>query len=647
MKTVSEKLHQMRICMKKYHMSAYIVCTNDFHGSEYVGAYFRTREYLSGFTGSAGTLVITERECLLWTDGRYFLQAESELCGTEIKLMKQGQEGFPDIEDYLYDFLKTGDVIGFDGRTVSIAFVNRLKKKLDSKQISYKGDKDVADEVWDDRPAMSKKPVWLLDDRYTGSTCREKLARIREKMKACGADYFVVTALDEIAWITNLRGNDVKYNPVFLSYLIVGRNKAVLYLDEKILQQKTEDNRKAGFGKNIEMDIMSYLQSNQIQIRPYDSIYGDLAGIHETGKEEKKPAEVPEKSFTEQKKISAEASTEALDKTVRVLLDFDSANDRIMCSLNKRIVVINRRSPVMELKAVKNKVECENIRAAHLKDGVAVTRFIYWLKQNVGKQKITELDAAAKLQQFRREQKNYIEDSFATIAAYGPHGAIVHYEPTEKTDIPLKKEGLLLVDSGAHYLEGTTDVTRTIALGKLSKKEKQAYTLVLSGHLRLGAVMFLYGTRGENLDYVAREPLWKQGLDYHHGTGHGVGNVLNVHEGPNKISWKLSENRPASCVLEEGMITSNEPGFYLAGEFGIRHESLVLCRKNIKNEYGQFMSFETLTYVPFDREAVDKNSMTKQDIELFNRYQQNVYKEISPYLEEAEKNWLYEETREL
>ena len=595
MSTVVERLGALRALMKEKNIQAYIICTDDFHGSEYVGDYFKARAFMSGFTGSAGTLVVLPDEAGLWTDGRYFLQGAAQLEGSTITLMKMGEEGVPTIAEFLADKLEDGSNIGFDGRTVTDAFMGRITESIKGRNMSYVCGEDLVDKVWTDRPALSKEPVWELSVEYTGMSREEKLAKIRESMKKEGADLLVLTALDDIAWLLNLRGNDVAYNPVFLSYMTMTADSAVLYLEESILNA----------------DIKGRLAADGIELRRYNDIYSDL------------------------KKV---------DRNAVVLVDKATANFLIVHSLPDTANVRAEQSPVVLPKAVKTVAERENEKKAHVKDGMAVTHFIYWLKKNVGRLDISEMSAAVQLDEFRKKQPGYLGESFNPIMGYGSHGAIVHYSATEETDAKLEPRSFLLADTGGHYYEGTTDITRTIALGELTDEEKKVFTLVLKGHLNLAAAKFLYGARGENLDYIAREPLWRNGMDYNHGTGHGVGYLLNVHERPNGIRTKIAPGGP-SAVLEEGMITSDEPGMYITGKFGIRHENLVLCVKREKTEYGQFMGFEPLTMVPFDLDAVDVSCMTAEEKERLNAYHAKVFAAISPDFEGEELEWLKNATR--
>lgn len=593
MKT-SEKLALLRAEMKKRGISAYVVVTDDFHASEYVGTHFKAREFLSGFTGSAGTLVVLPDSAALWTDGRYFLQASQQLAGSGIELMRMGEPGVPEIADFLRDHVAENGFIGFDSRTVSNAFARTIGEKTREKHIRFAGGEDLVDLVWADRPALSCEPVWTLDVKYTGLTRREKLAMVRGKMEELGADVFVIPALDEVAWLLNLRGGDVLYTPVFLSYLLLGRDQATLCVQKEA----------------VSAEIEAQLKADGVSLAPYDDIYRLIA---------------------------------ALPTATRVLLDGERANYRITQSVPDGAETLDRPSPIQLMKAMKTPAEQENERLAHIKDGVAVTRFLYWLKHAVGKEPITELSAAKKLESLRAEGEHYLEQSFDPILAYGAHGAIVHYEPTEETDISLEPHGLCLADTGAQYLEGTTDITRTVALGPLTDEEKRIYTLVLRGHLQLGAAKFLYGCTGENLDMLARTPLWEAGLDYNHGTGHGVGFVLGVHEGPERVHWDVNRQK-RHCVIEEGMIFSNEPGIYLAGKFGVRIENLVVVREAERTEFGRFLKLEPLTLVPYDRDAIDLTMLSSRDVELLNDYHAKVCAAISPYLQGDELNWLKEVT---
>lgn len=583
--------------MKEKKIDAYLVPTDDFHGSEYVGDYFKCRKYITGFTGSAGTAIITQDMAGLWTDGRYFIQAADQLRDTTIELFKSGEPGVPTVHQFLNDKLEDGMCLGFDGRTVSAREAEELQELLQEKHITFSVNDDLIGEIWEDRPVLSCEPVMELDIRWTGKSRADKIAEIREQMKAKEADTFILTSLDDIAWLLNIRGNDIHCCPVVLSYLVMMENELRLYANA------------AAFSE----EICSNLEADGVKIYPYDDVYSYVQSI-------------------------------SSDK--KVLLSRANVNSRLVSNIPSEVTILDEPNLTLLPKAVKNKTEMENERIAHIKDGIAVTKFIHWLKKNVTRTTITELSAAEKLYQFRSEQEHFLGDSFDPIIAYGTHAAIVHYSATEATDIPLEARGMVLADTGGHYLEGTTDITRTIVLGPVTAKEKKFFTAVLRGNLNLAAAKFKYGCTGLNLDYLARGPLWELGEDYNHGTGHGVGYLLNVHEGPNSFRWKNLPGNPAP-VLEEGMITSDEPGYYLENEFGIRHENLVLCKKAEKTSFGQFMCFEPLTMVPFDLEGINPEEMTERERKLLNDYHQKVYTTISPYLDEEEKEWLKQATREI
>lgn len=595
--TIKQKLNALRILMKEKKIDAYLVATDDFHGSEYVGDYFKCRKYITGFTGSAGTAIITQDMAGLWTDGRYFIQAADQLRDTTIELFKSGEPGVPTMHQFLNDKLEEGMCLGFDGRTVSAREAEELQELLQEKHITFSVNDDLIGEIWEDRPVLSCEPVMELDIRWTGKSRADKIAEIREQMKAKEADTFILTSLDDIAWLLNIRGNDIHCCPVVLSYLVMMENELRLYANA------------AAFSE----EIRSNLEADGVKIYPYDDVYSYVQSI-------------------------------SSDK--KVLLSRANVNSRLVSNIPSEVTILDEPNLTLLPKAVKNETEMENERIAHIKDGVAVTKFIHWLKKNVTRTTITELSTAEKLYQFRSEQEHFLGESFDPIIAYGTHAAIVHYSATEATDISLEARGMVLADTGGHYLEGTTDITRTIVLGPVTAKEKKFFTAVLRGNLNLAAAKFKYGCTGLNLDYLARGPLWELGEDYNHGTGHGVGYLLNVHEGPNSFRWKNLPGNPAP-VLEEGMITSDEPGYYLENEFGIRHENLVLCKKAEKTSFGQFMCFEPLTMVPFDLEGINPEEMTERERKLLNDYHQKVYTTISPYLDEEEKEWLKQATREI
>ena len=597
MNQIPERLEKLRALMAERDIDAYLVPTSDFHESEYVGHYFKCREFITGFTGSAGTAVITKDKAALWTDGRYFVQAGSQLAGTTVTLQKMGQEGVPSIEEYLLEQIPQGGTLAFDGRVVNTAEGEALEDTLGEQDIAISCQEDLIDQIWTDRPELSAEPVWVLDEKYAGKAASEKISDLREAMKKEGAGAHILTTLDDIVWLLNIRGNDVECNPVVLSYLFISEDSVILYLNEKVVNE----------------EVRRYLTGIGVEIRPYNSIYEDVKNLHNQS----------------------------------VMLEKSRTNFALTQLLDESNEILNIQNPTALMKAIKNPIEIENMKKAHIKDGVAVTRYMYWLKKNIGKIPMDEISVSDHLWELCKEQEGCLGLSFPTISAYGANAAMCHYSATEESNAKLEPKGLYLVDSGRQYYEGTTDITRTIALGELTQEEKEHFTLVAMSMLRLGAVRFLYGCRGLNLDYVAREPLWSRGLNYDHGTGHGVGYLLNVHERPNGIRWKMVPERQDNCVLEAGMINSDEPGIYIEGSHGIRTENLVVCVKDEKNQYGQFMKFEYLTYVPIDLDAIDKSLMRPEDVELLNQYHRAVYEKISPYLEGDEKEWLKEATREI
>lgn len=590
---IKERLMKLREEMNKEGMQAYIIPTSDFHETEYVSEYFAARKYMSGFTGSAGVLVVLLDKAGLWTDGRYFIQAANQLAGSGIDLMKQGQEDTPSIEEYIVTNLTQGSVVGFDGRVMNVNDANKYKQAFMMHDIKMVTDKDLVGRIWDDRPALPCTETFHYDEKYAGKSISEKLTQVREAMKGYNCRSHIVTKIDEIAWLYNLRAHDVPHFPVALAYTIIKENDAMIYIDASRLDEESK----------------TLFAQNHIQVKDYEAIYEDV-----------KTLEGP------------------------VLVDGNFVNSKIVYSLNTEIVYA--QDPIVLLKAMKNEIELANTRNAHIKDGVACTKFMYWLMQNVNNG-ISEMSAQEKLQELRKEQADYLEDSFNTICAYKEHAAMMHYSSNEETNVELKPEGMLLVDSGGQYLDGTTDITRTFVLGSITEEEKKWFTLALKGHIRLEKANFLYGCRGLNLDILARGPLWDLDMDYQCGTGHGVGHLSNVHEAPNGFRWKIVPERNDSCVLEEGMITSNEPGVYVEGEFGIRHENEMVVVKENKNFYGQFMHFETLTFVPFDRKGIDKSLLSEDELAWLNDYHASVYEKISPFLTNEEAEWLKEACRPL
>lgn len=588
---IQQYVECLRQLMRDNDIDVYMVVTSDYHGSEYVSDFFKVRQFISGFTGSAGTFVVSQDEAVLFTDGRYFIQAAKELSGSRIKLMKMGEKGVPSLNEYVSLKVPEGGRLGFDGRTVDAKMGVGIEKLLAEKEASIVCDWDLAGDIWEDRPEIAFTESFYLDEVYSGETVESKIARVRQEIDDNNADGLILTSLDDIAWLFNIRADDVKYNPVVMSYSFITQDKITIYAGTEIPEQV----KKAG-----------------VIVKNYFEIYNDINNI-----------------------------------TGRIMADFDKVNYAIVKALQKNADVIDVLNPTTVMKAVKNSVEIANIRKSHIKDGVAVTKFMYWLKTNVDKIEITEMSASDYLEQLRHEQEGFIEPSFETISAYNANAAMMHYSANENLNAELKPEGMLLVDSGGQYYEGTTDITRTFVLGPISDEIKKHYTLVTKSMLNLANAKFLYGCTGINLDILARGPLWQIGIDYKCGTGHGVGYMLNVHEPPNGFRWKHVPERNDSAVLEAGMVTTDEPGVYIDGSHGIRIENELLCREDENNINGQFMSFETLTYAPIDLDGIDISYLNEDDRKMLNNYHKIVYETISPYLNEEENDWFIKYTREV
>ena len=592
--TVAKRLSALRKCMQDKHIDMYIVPTADFHQSEYVGEHFKARAYITGFTGSAGTAVITLHDAKLWTDGRYFLQAAKELEGTGVTLMKMFEPGVPTIEEYLEAELKSGQTLSFDGRVVSVgegdAYASIAKKN--GAKIDYQ--EDLIDAIWTDRPPLSEEPVWFLEEKYSGESSKSKLSRIRKEMEDAGCDTHIVSTLDDICWTLNIRGNDIDFFPLVLSYAIIKKDRFELYIDERKLDDK----------------LKSILKKDDVILHPYNDIYEDV------------------------KKLPENAT---------VLIDKAKLNYAIFNNIPASVSIVNKRNPEILMKALKNPVEVENIKKAEIKDSIAHVRFMKWLKENLGKIRITEMSASEKLDEFRAEMGNFIRDSFEPISSYGPHSAIVHYSSSPETDVELKAGSLYLSDTGAGFYEGSTDITRTYALGEVPEKMKEDFTIVAISNLQLASAKFLQGSSGLTLDILARKPFWDRGLNYNHGTGHGVGYLLNIHEGPAGFRYKYRAGETEE--IQEGMVITDEPGLYIEGSHGIRLENELLARKGVQNEYGQFLYFETITLIPFDLDAINPAILDEENKKLLNEYHKRVYEEIAPHLNEEEKAFLKKYTR--
>lgn len=593
MSIIRERIIKLRELMKERGIDVYVVPSSDYHQSEYVGEYFKSREFISGFTGSAGTVVVTENEAGLWTDGRYFIQAEKQLEESTITLFKMGEENVPTYIEYIGKNLKNGQCLGFDGKVLSGKNVFDIKAGFGKKEIKIEDRYDLIGEMWNDRPALPKSDVFILDEKYCGESFESKIKRVRRKMSNLNANKHILTSLDDIAWLFNIRGRDVKNNPVSLSYAMISIEEAVLYIDKNKITEEVE----------------KYFIDKNIQLKDYFSIYEDV---------------------------------KTTEKGDIVLLDTTKVNYLIYNSIPTEAEILDKPNPSTLMKACKNDIELENLKNAHIKDGVAVTKFMYWLKKNIGSQEITEMSAAEKLESFRKEWADYIEPSFNTISAYEANAAMMHYSANKDSNSQLAPRNLLLVDSGGQYIDGTTDITRTFVLGECNEEVKEHFTLVLKGMLSLSMVKFMYGITGTNLDILARRPVWSRGIDYKCGTGHGVGFLLNVHEGPHSIRWQYNPQ-----VLEAGMTVTNEPGVYIQGSHGIRLENELIVRNAEKTDFGQFMIFETMTYAPLDLDGVVTELLNEEEKEFLNNYHQMVFEKISPFLSEEEKKWLKEYTRKI
>ena len=586
--SISERIHALRMWFKP-NIQAFIIPSTDPHLSEYVAPHWKSREWISGFTGSAGTVVITEKKAGLWTDSRYFLQAAEQLQGSGIDLYKEMLPETPSITKFLSDELQPGESVGIDGKMFSVEQVESMQAELSAKNIQIVFCPDPMDELWENRPPMPESPAFVYDIKYAGKSCSEKIAAIRTELKKKSAESVMLSALDEIAWTLNLRGNDVHCNPVVVSYLLRKEKKAVLFIaPEKVTEE-----------------VRNYLEEQQIEIQNYSDTEIYLSDLNSSS----------------------------------ILMNPAKTNYSVFSSVNPRCRIIRGEAPVALLKAIRNDQEIKGIHAAMQRDGVALVKFLRWLESAVPSGTETELSIDRKLHAFRATQDLYVGESFDTIAGYKEHGAIVHYSATEESNATLHPKGFLLLDSGAQYLDGTTDITRTIALGELTTEEKTDYTLVLKGHIALAMAVFPSGTRGAQLDVLARMPLWSHKMNFLHGTGHGVGHFLSVHEGPQSI--RMNEN---PIVLQPGMVTSNEPGVYKGGSHGIRTENLTLVCSADEGLFGEYLKFETITLCPICKKGIIKELLTADEVDWLNNYHQQVYEKLSPKLNEEEKAWLKEAT---
>jgi Xaa-Pro aminopeptidase len=589
---ISEKLRKIRNLMQKNDTDAYIIPTADPHQSEYLTEYWKIREWASGFTGSAGSLVITKDEAGLWTDGRYFLQAESELRDSEISLFKSGEKGVPEILEWLLEKLDKGSSVGLDGLLYSAKQIINMKSKLWKKEIKLIDNQDFIGPIWGTRPEMPVGKVFSHALEYSGESCESKIERVRKVMEENQTSAYIVTALDDIAWVYNIRGHDIEFNPVVISYALITEDKAFLFVDSEKLDLKTREQ----------------LEKCGVEILDYELIYEYIEALRHTS----------------------------------IYLDSSKVNSYIYSLIDESVERVEKDDIITNLKAIKNEVEIKNYRICQLRDGIAMVKSLFWIEKEVGNGKLTELLVASRINSNRAEYEEYIEPSFETMVAFKDHGAIVHYHADSEYEYEISGSGLILIDSGGQYLDGTTDITRTISIGKPNLEEIEDYTSVLKGHIALSEAVFPYGATGSQIDCIARMNLWKEGKDYRHGTGHGVGYLLSVHEGPQRIS-----PFPNDVILEENMLVTNEPGFYREGVHGIRIENILLLKQKKETSYGRFLGFEIMTLCPLELELMDFSRLDESEIKWVNDYHKRVCKEISPYLNEEMTDWLKYKTRKI
>lgn len=629
------RLAALRKAMGQENIDTVLIPTADYHNSEYVADCFKAREYYSGFTGSAGTLAVRGEEAALWADGRYFIQAEHELEGSGITLMKMGEPGVPTLHEWLERKMPEHAVLSFDGRCITKAEGEALEKLLAPKSIAIRTDLDLAGDCWEDRPSLPAHPVFLLDEeKYAGETAVSKLARLRGRMKEKKVSAYVSSKLDEIMWLFNIRGNDVECNPVALSYAVVTGKEAFLYLQDA----------------EVTGELSAFAAKTGVTLRRYEDFLPELSGLSLCGAQEdgEKFCRIwIDPDYTSYSvyrgllgNIDRFAEEELSEKEGLEVSKLPAAAAERILALEEKKHLLETPSPVDFMKSIRNEMEIRNFREIYIEDSAALTKFIYWLKKSMKEGKaLTEGSAAAYLDKLRAGISDYVELSFPTISAYGSNAAMMHYEPGEDGGAPLLPEGMLLVDSGGHYLRGTTDVTRTMSLGPVTEEMKRSYTLTAVSQLQLMGTVFLKGCNGMALDITAREPMWKNGMDYKCGTGHGIGYLLNVHEGPQSIRWRSREKADLT-PFEPGMVVSDEPGVYREGKYGIRIETILLCREDKTTADGSFLAFDPLTFVPLDRDLIDPEGLTPETRELLNQYHQEVEEKISPFLNEEEKKWL-------
>lgn len=591
---VSDRIAKLRSFMEEKHIDAYVVPSADNHQSEYVGEHFKSREFITGFTGSAGTAVITKDAAGLWTDGRYFFQATNELEGSGVRLMKMFVGDTPSVTEYLADKIPEGGKVGFDGRVLSMDEGKEYEDALSPKNISIDYEEDLIDQIWEDRPPLSDKPAFFLEEKYSGESSAHKLERVRKIMKDNGATVHIIASLDDTGWLLNVRGDDIDFFPLLLSYSIVRMDGVDLYVDETKLNDR----------------ILEEFKKVNVTLHPYNDIYEDI---------------------------------KKLDASETALIDPMKMNYALYKNIPCKIA--ESANPTILMKAMKNDVELENIKEAHIKDGIAITKFMYWIKTRYDKEDITELSSADKLTSLRAAQEGYIRDSFEPLCAFADHAAMMHYSPSKETDVVLKEGAMFLNDTGGGYYEGSTDITRTFILGSIDQDMKKYFTAVVRAMMNLSRANFLYGCHGYNLDVLVRQPIWDLNIDFQCGSGHGVGYLGNVHEPPTGFRWYVVPSKNEHHQLEEGMVITDEPGIYEDGKFGIRIENEFIVRKGELNKYGQFMHFETITFAPIDLDGIDPEEMTKSEREWLNNYHKDVYEKIGPHLTDEEREWLKEYTR--
>lgn len=591
---VKERIKILRGFMEEKGMDAYIIPSSDAHQSEYVAEHFKCREWISGFTGSAGTVVITLKEAGLWTDGRYYIQAEKQLSGTGIKLFRAADIGVPSYTVWLRDNLNNGSCVGFDGTLLSVNQVKEMQKEFECKNLVLNTEFDLINMIWTNRPALPNNEIFLHELKYAGKSYLDKLKEVRISLKAIGGNYLFLSSLDDIAWLFNIRGTDVANNPVAIAYAIVGEKESYLFVEAVGITKLSEEARQQ-------------FSNDGIVIKGYNEISKSLKEISENSK---------------------------------VIMDFSKTNYNLYNVAKGKAKIIDTPNITTKLKAIKNDVEINNLKECQLRDGVILVKLIKWIKEKTDGKEINEIDVSDKLIQLRKEYELFVQPSFDSIVGYKANAAMMHYKALPNTAAVLKKEGMLLIDTGGQYYNGTTDTTRTLVLGEISNEEKRDFTLVLKGNIALSRIKFLYGATGSNLDVIARQPIWAEGMDYKCGTGHGVGFFLNVHEGPHRIAMAVNDVK-----LEAGMVITNEPGIYKEGRHGIRTENMLLVVKEKETEFGSFMAFETLTFCPIDLEGVDNSMLTYDEVEWLNNYHQKVYQNLVPLLTDEEKKWLLLETK--